>query len=247
MDILITNDDGIQAAGIAALHRAASALPDANVWIVAPAVEQSQCGHRVTTHEPIAVDRVSDSRFAVHGTPADCVRVALFGLGLKPDWVFSGINHGGNMGQDLVISGTVAAAREAAYHGLRAAALSHYVIRDLPFDWDRVTRWSTEILIWLLQVKREHAAGEWWNFNLPHLPPGEVPLPGLQVCQPARSPLPVAFAAHVPEKAEAPSTMDASSRQWFRYAGTYAHRPQDPESDVQACFSGAVAVSRLSV
>lgn len=244
MDILLTNDDGIHAAGLMALHRAASALPEARVWTVAPAVEHSQCGHRVTTHEPIAVDQVSGSHFAVHGTPADCVRVALFGLGLKPDWVFSGINHGGNMGQDLVISGTVAAAREAAYHGLRAAALSHYVIRDLAFDWDRVTRWTTDIFAWLLQ--QNPAAGEWWNFNLPHLPPGDAPLPRLQACRPARSPLPVAYSEHVPDGVEnAPS--NGARRQWFRYAGTYAHRPQDPESDVQACFSGAVAVSRLAV
>ena len=77
---LLTNDDGIDAPGLAALEKAVASLPDARLTIVAPATEQSQCGHRVTTATALRVDTRSESRFAVHGTPADCVRLALVHL-----------------------------------------------------------------------------------------------------------------------------------------------------------------------
>ena len=128
MHVLITNDDGIHAPGLQALADAVSQL-GWDYTIVAPATEQSMCGHRVTTHQHLKVETPEERRYAVHGTPADCVRLALFALNVKPDLVLSGINAGGNLGQDIVISGTVTAAREAAYHGIRAMALSHYMIR----------------------------------------------------------------------------------------------------------------------
>jgi 5'-nucleotidase len=125
--ILLCNDDGIEAEGLAALRRAASQLfPEARIFTVAPATGMSQVGHRVTTHEPIPVTRLGERDWAVTGTPADCVRVALAHLlQVRPDWVFSGINHGGNLGQDIYISGTVAAAREAARSAARLAARQH--------------------------------------------------------------------------------------------------------------------------
>ena len=232
MHFLLTNDDGIDAEGLQALAGAIATLPHGRLSIVAPMREQSQCGHRVTTHEPIRVESRGDDRFAVHGTPADCVRVALFGLGLQPDMVVSGINHGGNMGQDLVISGTVAAAREAAYHGIHAAAFSHYVIKGIALDWRRMSAWTGEVLRSLLEEPLE--AGEFWNVNFPHLEPGRSTLPDITRCVPARSPLRVEF------KADEDGTE-------FHYTGVYASRPQDAGSDVEACFGGKVAVSRLSI
>ena len=118
MHFLLTNDDGIHAPGLAALAEAIRLRPDSTLTIVAPSTEQSQCGHRVTTREPITVTQHGADRYSVDGTPADCVRIALFALGLAPDFVISGVNAGGNLGQDLHISGTVAGAREAAFHGL---------------------------------------------------------------------------------------------------------------------------------
>jgi len=140
MHVLLTNDDGIAAPGLLALENAVQQLG----WqftVVAPATEQSQCGHRVTTHQHLRVEALGKNRHAVHGTPADCVRLALFALEVKPDLVLSGVNAGGNLGQDIVISGTVAAAREAAYHGIRSMALSHYMIRELVLDWQRTAAW----------------------------------------------------------------------------------------------------------
>lgn len=236
MHFVLTNDDGIDAAGLEALAEAVTRLPGTMCTIVAPAHEHSQCGHRVTTREPIRVERRGERRFAVSGTPADCVRMALFGLDLRPDFIVSGVNHGGNMGQDLVISGTVAAAREAAYHGVPAAAFSHYLIRQLSLDWARVVRWTEEVFMSLLEAGLK--PGEFWNVNFPHLPPGPAPMPEIVPCQPARSPLRVDYRAE---------PADAGTQVAFHYTGVYASRPQDPGSDVEACFRGRIALSRLSI
>ena len=233
MHYLLTNDDGIHAPGLAALEAAIAAM-GATCTVVAPMVEQSQCGHRVTTHESLRLTRFAENRYAVHGTPADCVRVALFGLNLKPDAVLSGVNQGGNMGQDIAISGTVAAVREAAYHGLKAMALSHYIISGIGFDWPRVTEWTAEIARHLFAEPLEDA--EYWNVNFPHLPPGPMPLPETLLSHPARSPLCVAFS----------STTDGEGS-IYKYTARYSDRPQDPGSDVAACFGGKVSVSKLKL
>jgi 5'-nucleotidase len=235
MHFLLTNDDGIDAPGLAALENTIRLLPAATHTIVAPAREQSQCGHRVTTREPLAVRRIGDERFSVEGTPADCVRIALFALGVKPDFVVSGINPGGNLGQDLYISGTVAAAREAAFHGVPAAAFSHYLIRDLALDWPRGAEWTRAVLADLLS--QPLADGEFWNVNFPHLPPGPLAPPEMIVCPPCRAPLDVSYTS---------ATLDAATTA-FRYAATYAARPVEPDSDVAVCFGGGIAVSRLRV
>lgn len=229
MRVLLTNDDGIHAPGLQALEDAVRQLGWQPV-IVAPAYEQSQCGHRVTTHQPLKVEAQSENRHAVHGTPADCVRLALFALDARPDLVLSGINAGGNMGQDIVISGTVAAAREAAYHGVRSLSLSHYLIRDLHVDWNRASTWIAEILRETLAQEQPQRA--FWNINLPHLPPGTDPLPPRILCQPAHSPLNVAY---------------TPNEHGYAYSASYASRPRDPGSDVEACFSGNIAVSLLHV
>jgi len=235
MHFLLTNDDGIQAPGLAALERAILSIPSASWTVVAPATEQSQCGHRVTTREPIVVTESGPNRYSVAGTPADCVRLALFAFGLKPDFVVSGVNAGGNMGQDLPISGTVAAAREAAFHGCPAAAVSHYLVKGLVVEWDRVTVWTTELLHELLG--QPLADGELWNVNYPHLPAGSSPLPARILCHPCRAPLNVSYESEPLDRAVTRC----------RYTASYAARPAEPGSDVAVCFAGGVAVSRLHV
>jgi 5'-nucleotidase len=229
MHVLLTNDDGIAAPGLQALANAVQQLG----WqctIVAPATEQSQCGHRVTTHQHLQVTSLDEQRHAVHGTPADCVRLALFALEVKPDLVLSGVNAGGNLGQDVVISGTVAAAREAAYHGIRSMALSHYMIRELTVDWARTSTWIAEILRETLALAQP--PGTFWNINLPHLPAGQTALPPRVVCSLARSPLKVSY---------------RKEPQGYAYSASYAERLRDAGSDVEACFNGSVAVSLLHV
>jgi 5'-nucleotidase len=134
MKLLLTNDDGIEAPGLQALFEVARQIGEPIV--VAPEQSLSGCSHQVTTDQPIRVRQVSPCRFAVRGTPADCVRVGLQLFVPDAAWVLSGINAGGNLGADVYHSGTVAAARESVLHGWPAIALSHYRKRGLSLDWD---------------------------------------------------------------------------------------------------------------
>lgn len=236
MHFLLTNDDGIHAPGLAALEQAVRMLPDVTVTVVAPEEERSMCGHRVTTREALLVEQIAEGRYGVSGTPADCVRVALFGLHLRPDFVLSGVNAGGNMGQDLPVSGTVAAAREAAYHGLPAAALSHYLIKDLAVDWKRLAQWTREMIGELLADLP--GDGQFWNVNFPHHAPGALPLPERVRVSPSREPLRVSFARQ---------SVDAAGRLVLQYDAAYKDRPAPEGTDVAVCFGGEVAVSLLSI
>src|SRR6516165_1134684 len=168
MKLLLTNDDGIDAPGLAALAEAARRVGDCAV--VAPVAGHSGCGHRVTTDEELAIVEHDPGRFAIEGTPADSVRVALHTLAPDADWVLAGINAGGNLGVDVWHSGTVAAVREAVLHGKRGIALSQYRRRDREFDWPRTTAWTVPLLRELLARPLE--SGAFWNVNLPNLDPG---------------------------------------------------------------------------
>src|SRR5262245_18020009 len=124
MKILLTNDDGIDAPGIVTLHQIATQFGDS--VIVAPHVALSGCSHQVTTDRPIRVTTLANNRHSIDGTSSDCVRIGLLQFATDVDWVLSGINDGGNMGVDVFMSGTVAAAREATLLGKKAVAISQY-------------------------------------------------------------------------------------------------------------------------
>jgi len=121
--ILVTNDDGIHAQGLGALAEALAPLGE--VFVVAPDREQSTVGHALTLHRPLRVDRLGERRFAVNGTPSDCVNLGVLGLLPEPPvLVVSGINHGSNLGDDVTYSGTVSAAMEGTLLGVPSMALS---------------------------------------------------------------------------------------------------------------------------
>ena len=121
--LLVTNDDGIFAPGLAALAEAMAPLGE--VYVVAPDREQSTVGHALTLHRPLRVDRLDARRFAVNGTPSDCVNLAILGLlPSEPKLVVSWINHGSNLGDDVTYSGTVSAAMEGTLLGVPSLALS---------------------------------------------------------------------------------------------------------------------------
>src|SRR5271167_3913960 len=162
MKLLLTNDDGIDAPGLAALAEAAAPLGKLS-WI-APHTHLSGCGHRVTTDGPIRIMPREAGRWAIDGTPADCVRVGLARLAPDVAWVLSGLNHGGNLGADVYHSGTVAAVREAALHGRPGIAVSHYRKRGLDIDWQRARLWMKLILTDLLA--EPWTPGTFWNVNL---------------------------------------------------------------------------------
>jgi 5'-nucleotidase len=225
MRMLLTNDDGISAPGLASLARAAALLGE--IVTVAPADQCSSCGHQVTTHRPIVTRTEAPGKIAVEGWPVDCVRVALRGLHLPVDLVLAGINAGGNLGADVYISGTVAAVREAALLGLPAIALSHYRRRAGDYDWQRAERLTAALLPVLLA--QGCPRGAFWNVNLPHLA-ADDPDPEIVHCPLDSQPMPVRFQAEEGR---------------FRYAGDYHTRPCDPGADVEVCFSGRIAVSLL--
>src|SRR5947207_7711855 len=168
MKLLRTNDDGIHAPGLRALFEAARQLGEAVV--VAPADALSGCSHRVTTSGPLCIERPAPGRYAVAGTPADCVRVGLHTLAPDAAWVLSGVNAGGNLGADVWHSGTVAAVREAVLHGRPGIALSQYHRKGLDHDWERAAAWVLPLIRDL--VGRPWKPGTFWNINLPHLEPG---------------------------------------------------------------------------
>lgn len=225
MTIILTNDDGIDAPGIRALLKAV----DRPSILVAPRDHYSGCGHQVTTTQPIQLQQRSDSEYAIAGTPADCVRIALSHLVSDVKFVLSGINAGGNMGADVYISGTVAAVREAAFHRIPGIAISQYKKGKTPIDWDRAARWSAKVLSELMQRPLE--PGTFWNVNLPYVEP-TAPDPDVVFCQPCTQPLPVNFRIEGDQ---------------FFYCGEYAKRQRDRGSDVDICLSGSIAVTQLSL
>lgn len=134
MRVLITNDDGIGSLGLRRLAEALSA--DNEVWVIAPETEKSGGSHSITLRDSIRVKQVGERRFSCRGTPADCVLVALLGfIPVEIELVLSGINHGPNLGTDILYSGTAAGARQGALMGTPAVALSinSYIP---PFDFD---------------------------------------------------------------------------------------------------------------
>src|SRR5467141_3237134 len=166
MKFLVTNDDGIDAPGLEALVGAARTVGEPVV--VAPAGPQSGVSHAVTWHEGVRIEPRGEKRYAIHGTPADCVRLGLLKVVPDAKWILSGINHGANLGADVHYSGTVAAVREAVLHGWPGIALSHYRKSGVPFDWERAAEWVAPILAYL--VTRPVEPGLFYNVNLPNLP-----------------------------------------------------------------------------
>jgi len=146
--ILLTNDDGIEAEGLRELASALEGL--GTVSVVAPSREQSGSAQSLTLRQPIVCHTAGERRWAVDGTPADCIIVALHKLlPERPDLVISGINHGGNLGENVYYSGTVGAAREAAIHHLPAMAVSLVSKSAAPrFDAAaRLTRSAAELIL----------------------------------------------------------------------------------------------------
>lgn len=224
-NFVLTNDDGWDAPGLVALREAA--LPLGACRVVAPSGPYSGCGHRVTTHEPIAVRVGPAGEQIVDGTPADCVRLALHHLASDVTWFLSGINSGGNLGADVYHSGTVAAVREGVINGLPGIAISQYIARGRPLDWPRASRWTAQVLRVLL--KRRWEPGTYWNVNLPHPEPGG-PDPAIVFCPLDPSPLPLRYQV----------TGNVAT-----YSGDYQTRARRPSSDVDVCFGGRISVTLI--
>ena len=175
MRILLTNDDGIHAPGLEVLEEIARSLSD-DIWICAPEEEQSGMGHALTLTRPVRLRRHGKRRFAVTGTPTDCVTMALREvMDAQPDLILSGVNRGANLGDDITYSGTASAAMEGALAGIQSIALSQ-VLRpaDLregdPFDAAR--RWGSKVVAPLVEAPLPARA--LINVNFPPRPADDV-------------------------------------------------------------------------
>lgn len=227
MQIVLTNDDGIDAPGLAALERICA--PWGDLVVVAPAHCHSSMSHRVTTTETIKVEEMASNRFRVYGTPADCTRIALTCLAPNAAWLFAGINRGGNLGADTYVSGTVAAAREAALLGFSAIAISHYVGGQRNLDWASAESRAVKAIDYV--IRHPPLRGQFWNINLPH-PESDAAQCDLAICPMDPNPLPVSF------------ERDADG---YRYTGKYHQRHRTPGHDVEQCFAGKIALTLMNL
>lgn len=240
MRILLTNDDGISAPGIAALYEATRHLGE--VFVVAPSTVQSAMSHGVTFHRPI-LTRTQACRcpkgkplfegIAVDGRPADCVKLAISHLVPGPvDLVISGINSGANIGINVIYSGTVAAAMEAGFMGIPAIAVSLHIGHPHKTDWSRATDVSRRVIEQVLEHRLEkHSV---LNVNIPILDDGAVPA-GTRVVPVSTSPI-VDQYHHEPRM---------GGDRLFTAAGgmKFHHTPAD--SDVDAIFKKYITITPL--
>lgn len=174
MRILCSNDDGILAKGLSCLEQAAAGLGE--VWVVAPDREQSATSHALTLHHPLRPVQLADRRWQVDGTPTDCVMLAIQALMPEPpDFVLSGINHGPNMGEDVLYSGTVAAAMEGLALGIPSIALS-YAGRLMRADNSPLEQLAAPLAALLkhLTAMAKFPAGTLLNVNIPPVAAAEI-------------------------------------------------------------------------
>lgn len=232
--ILVTNDDGIGAQGLKILARIARTL-SRDVWVVAPEVEQSAASHSLTVRTPLRVHRHAPRRFAVTGTPTDCVLIAVGEImrDRAPDLVLSGINHGGNMAEDINHSGTVAAAMQAVVMGIPGIAFSLIVTPEHPAKWATAEHYAPQII-------RKLGARPWkrdvvMNVNFPDRVQSAVT--GIEAATQGRR-------RQIERVTEA---VDPFGRQYYWIGSPRKEGPGRGTTDLEVTGRGAVAVTALSM
>lgn len=234
MRILVANDDGIHARGIRTLSERLSQVGE--VWVAAPDREQSATSHSISLHVPLRVQKVGPRDHAVSGTPTDAVYLGLHHiLADKPDIVVSGINHGPNLGNDVIYSGTVSAAMEAAMFGYKAIAVSlctHDVVsevREMHFDT------AAEFVARLVTAMADKPLprGVLLNVNVPNRPISEIK--GMKICRLGFN----NWASTVGERT------DPRGRPYYWIGGTRKGHDDIPDSDINAVADGLVAVTPI--
>jgi 5'-nucleotidase len=224
--ILLTNDDGYQAEGIRALAAVFEGF--ATVSIVAPSREQSGTAQSLTLRQPIVCNQIAEREWAIDGTPADCVIVALHKLlPEKPDMVISGINHGANLGENVYYSGTVGAAREGALHHIPAVAMSLCSKKDkVKFENSaRVARAAAEIIL---------------KEGLP-----DQVLLNVNVPEPWRGGVKFTRQSQKITRNQLTEGKDPRGRSYFWLFEQKIDKDVDPDTDYAAIFAGSVSITPL--
>ncbi len=234
MRILLTNDDGIHAPGLTVLEAIAAELSD-DVWVCAPAEEQSGAGHSLTLHMPVRLVEHGPRRFAVTGTPTDAVNLALKKLfpDRPPDLVISGVNGGENLGDDVTYSGTISAAIEAALAGIPAVAMSQ-AMRDAGHGFAAAEFWAANVLAPLLDLQM--AKRTLINVNFPALPADRVK--GIRV---------VRQGFHDYARGSLIEAVDPRGRPYFWFGLDDIEHTLDRGTDLEAVSEGYVAVTPLQL
>ncbi|MCL4109326.1 UNVERIFIED_CONTAM: hypothetical protein GTU68_038955 [Idotea baltica] len=245
MNFLITNDDGFDGPGLAALYQAL--LPLGSVAVSAPAVCHSAKGHAVNTWNPIKVERREVAPFGaidiVEASPADCVRVGLRAPEKRqPDYVIAGINTGANLGVDLFYSGTAAAAREAAILGVPSIAVSRYMRPGQEANWEAMVPHVTRVIQQLISDEHRLGAGRFWNVNFPAIEGDNHPD---DICFVAQN-----LESHDIRFEELPAAERPSDDQnltWYRYSGEFRNRGRGPGCDVTQCFDDKITATPIDL
>lgn len=247
MRILVTNDDGINAPGLAVAEAIAAEIagPDGEVWTVAPAFEQSGVAHMISYTHPTMLTQFGPRRFAAEGSPADCVMGAVHEImrDALPDLVLSGVNRGNNAGENAVYSGTVGAAMEGALQGLPAIALSQFLgpaLQDAEDPFGAARAFGVELVRRILAADREEERDEeglyrtFYNVNFPPVPAEDVK--GTRVVPQGRRGA-VRFAV------EAQTSPTGRTFLWAR--GGMQQISAEPGSDVAANLEGYISVTPM--
>jgi 5'-nucleotidase len=167
--ILVTNDDGIHSKGIIVLAKALQEIGD--VFVVAPDSEKSAIAHSLTLHRPLRVEKIKKNFYAVDGTPADCIHLGVNTiLPKRPQLIVSGINKGGNLGDDVIYSGTVSAAFEGTLLGIHSFAIS--LVSRSQFKFDVAARFALKVARYI--IKQGLPKNTFLNINVPNLDEGEI-------------------------------------------------------------------------
>ena len=230
--ILVTNDDGINAPGLEALIDIATQLAQ-DVWVVAPEHNQSGAGHSLSLTHPIRARQVTEKKFALDGTPTDCVLFAVKHLlkAHKPDIVLSGVNRGGNMAEDVTYSGTIAGAMEGCLLGIPSIAFSQPYTHPHPPKWETATTFGADIVRRVLGMGLP--ANVLVNVNFPDVAAANVK--GVRVTRQGVR----AFGGHIVERTDP----RGGTYYWIAFAPG-AHEP-DVEADLTTVRSGYVSVTPL--
>ena len=227
--ILCTNDDGVHALGLQTLIEVASQL--GTVEVVAPDREQSATSHSLTVHRPLRATRTPEGYHVIDGTPTDCVLIAVNQLlGTTPDYVLSGVNHGPNMGEDVLYSGTVAAAMEGTILGINAIAVS-YSSRSA----DRIPGYASVLarIIGALMARTDFPRQTFFNINLPDIPAEEMK--GVRVTTLGRR----VYSDSLTRRE------DPSGREYFWIGGGVSSWTGRGDSDFRAVQAGYVSITPL--
>lgn len=231
--VLISNDDGIEAHGLRVLEEAMGRIPGFRVTVVAPSDQQSASSHALTLTAPLRILDAGENRYAVTGTPTDSVLVAMEKI-LKedpPDLVLSGINHGPNMGEDVIYSGTVAAAMEGTMFGLPSYALS--LAKWHPTDFSGAAEFLVQHLISILEFPLRK--GSLMNINLPDGPEGSIK--GIRVTNLGTR----VYQNVISDK------VDPHGKPYFWIGGESPTWQRDAGTDYSACEEGFVSLTPLMV